>query len=128
MQVQCHTQEADRLWRLSAGLLRQVNPICTSSRQTQCHSSNIFIYLWILHFNQEAEAGIEVPNTTSDLGVSSLPTDSGKEEPQSPKEKAPVRFGWVTGVMVGVCIESTEYNLFYCLSYIIYIMYITGFY
>lgn len=73
----------------------------------------------MLHFYQEAEAGIEVPNTTTESGVSSLPTtDSGTEEPQGPKEKAPVRFGWVTGVMVSeVCVfEPTEHNLFYCIS------------
>lgn len=57
--------------------------------------------LFKLHFYQEAEAGIEVANSTTDSGVSDLPiTDSGNEESQGPKEKAPVRFGWVTGVMV----------------------------
>lgn len=50
-----------------------------------------------MYFSQEVEVG----NTTADSGVSSLPvTDSGSEESQAPQEKAPVRFGWVTGVMV----------------------------
>lgn len=53
------------------------------------------------HMFQEGEAGTEVPDTTTDSGVSSLPiSDSSNEESQGPNEKAPVRFGWVTGVMV----------------------------
>lgn len=48
------------------------------------------------------EAGTDVTTTTTDSGVSSLTvTDNGNEESQAPpNEKAPVRFGWVTGVMV----------------------------
>lgn len=49
-----------------------------------------------MYFSQEVEGS----NTTVD-SVGSLPvTDSGNEESQGPEEKAPVRFGWVTGVMV----------------------------
>ena len=53
-------------------------------------------------FPQEVEAGMEVENTTTDSDVSGLPvTDSVSEESQAaPNKKAPVRFGWVTGVMV----------------------------
>lgn len=40
-------------------------------------------------------------HTTTVAGVTTLSvTDSDKEESQTPQEKAPVRFGWVTGVMV----------------------------
>lgn len=54
-----------------------------------------------LCFPQEVEVGMEAANTTTDSGVSSLPaTDNENEESQGQKEKAPVRFGWVTGVMV----------------------------
>lgn len=39
--------------------------------------------------------------TTTDSGDCSLPvTDTVNEEPQAKDDKAPVRFGWVTGVMV----------------------------
>lgn len=62
-----------------------------------------------------------MPNTTTDSGVSSLPTtDSGNEESQSPKEKAPVRFGWVTGVMVSSEVKFVHFSLIYIESYIIY--------
>uniref|UniRef100_A0A7N6B544 Solute carrier family 12 member 10, tandem duplicate 1 n=1 Tax=Anabas testudineus TaxID=64144 RepID=A0A7N6B544_ANATE len=68
----------------------------------------------------EVKAGIEVPNTTTDSGVSSLPTtDSGNEESQSPKEKAPVRFGWVTGVMIRCMLNIWGVILFLRLSWII---------
>lgn len=44
---------------------------------------------------------VEMERTTTDSGGCSLPvTDSVNEEPQAKEEKAPVRFGWVIGVMV----------------------------
>lgn len=44
---------------------------------------------------------VEMEKTTTDSGDCSLPvTDTVNEEPQAKDEKAPVRFGWVTGVMV----------------------------
>ncbi|XP_039677435.1 solute carrier family 12 member 3-like [Perca fluviatilis] len=46
---------------------------------------------------QEKEAGVKIP--TTDSGGSSLP-DSGTEESKAPQEKAPVRFGWIIGVMM----------------------------
>lgn len=49
-----------------------------------------------MDFSQDVESDLEV---NTDSGVSSLP-DSGNEESQADQEKAPVRFGWVTGVMV----------------------------
>uniref|UniRef100_A0A7N6FFW6 Solute carrier family 12 member 10, tandem duplicate 1 n=1 Tax=Anabas testudineus TaxID=64144 RepID=A0A7N6FFW6_ANATE len=52
--------------------------------------------------------------------ISSLPTtDSGNEESQSPKEKAPVRFGWVTGVMIRCMLNIWGVILFLRLSWII---------
>lgn len=54
--------------------------------------------LWSFFFTQE-EGDLGVTGATSD-SVSSLVTDSGQEESQGPQEKTPVRFGWVTGVMV----------------------------
>lgn len=56
---------------------------------------------------QDSESDLEVVNTTADSGVSDLPVvDSTTEEPQAkPNTKGPVRFGWVTGVMVsGGCV------------------------
>ncbi|XP_070785891.1 solute carrier family 12 member 10, tandem duplicate 1 [Enoplosus armatus] len=62
---------------------------------------------------------VEVANTTTDSGVSSLPvTDSGNEESQAPQEKAPVRFGWVTGVMVRCMLNIWGVILFLRLSWI----------
>ncbi len=48
-------------------------------------------------FSQDAE----VADSTTDSGVSIPATDGGNEESQAPQQKAPVRFGWLTGVMVG---------------------------
>ncbi|TDG99641.1 hypothetical protein EPR50_G00195820 [Perca flavescens] len=42
---------------------------------------------------QDKEAGVEIP--TTDSGVS-----SGTEESKAPEVKAPVRFGWIIGVMM----------------------------
>ena len=50
-----------------------------------------------MYFSQEVQAGVEA--TTTDSGVGSLP-GNGNEESQTPQEKAPVRFGWMLGVMV----------------------------
>lgn len=55
-----------------------------------------------MYFSQD----VEVASTTTDSGVSAVPAaDGGNEESQAPKTKAPVRFGWVIGVMVS---ESTD--------------------
>uniref|UniRef100_A0A3B5BID7 Solute carrier family 12 member 3-like n=1 Tax=Stegastes partitus TaxID=144197 RepID=A0A3B5BID7_9TELE len=61
-----------------------------------------------------------LPNPTSDSGVSSLPaTDSENEESQDPvRGKAPVRFGWVTGVMVRCMLNIWGVILFLRLSWI----------
>ncbi|KAM7366435.1 hypothetical protein PAMP_015873 [Pampus punctatissimus] len=68
----------------------------------------------------EVEAGMEVANTTTDSGVSDLPvTDSENDESQAaPNEKAPVRFGWVTGVMVRCMLNIWGVILFLRLSWI----------
>ncbi|XP_029310758.1 solute carrier family 12 member 3-like isoform X2 [Cottoperca gobio] len=63
----------------------------------------------------KVEAGTEV--TTSDSGINSLP-DSGNEESQAPQEKSPVRFGWVTGVMVRCMLNIWGVILFLRLSWI----------
>ncbi|XP_028261586.1 solute carrier family 12 member 10, tandem duplicate 1 isoform X2 [Parambassis ranga] len=68
---------------------------------------------------EEVEVGMEAANTTTDSGVSSLPaTDNENEEPQGSKEKAPVRFGWVTGVMVRCMLNIWGVILFLRLSWI----------
>uniref|UniRef100_A0A3Q3KKP3 Uncharacterized protein n=1 Tax=Monopterus albus TaxID=43700 RepID=A0A3Q3KKP3_MONAL len=52
--------------------------------------------------------------------VSSLPvTDSGNGESKGPQEKAPVRFGWVTGVMIRCMLNIWGVILFLRLSWII---------
>ncbi|XP_008298466.1 solute carrier family 12 member 10, tandem duplicate 1 [Stegastes partitus] len=69
---------------------------------------------------EEVETGVEAANPTSDSGVSSLPaTDSENEESQDPvRGKAPVRFGWVTGVMVRCMLNIWGVILFLRLSWI----------
>uniref|UniRef100_A0A7N9AQU7 Solute carrier family 12 member 3 n=1 Tax=Mastacembelus armatus TaxID=205130 RepID=A0A7N9AQU7_9TELE len=63
---------------------------------------------------------MEVPHTTTDSEVSSLPViDSGNEESKSLQEKAPVRFGWVTGVMIRCMLNIWGVILFLRLSWII---------
>ncbi|XP_078020563.1 solute carrier family 12 member 10, tandem duplicate 1 [Epinephelus lanceolatus] len=64
---------------------------------------------------EEEEAGMQV--TTIDPGVSHLP-DSGYEQSQAPHGKAPVRFGWVTGVMVRCMLNIWGVILFLRLSWI----------
>ncbi|XP_022625645.1 solute carrier family 12 member 3-like [Seriola dumerili] len=66
----------------------------------------------------EVEAGMEVTNTTTN-SVSSLVTDSGHEESQGPQEKAPVRFGWVTGVLMRCMLNIWGVILFLRLTWII---------
>ncbi|XP_044040838.1 solute carrier family 12 member 3-like [Siniperca chuatsi] len=62
---------------------------------------------------------IDVANTTTDPRVSSLSvSDSGNEESQAPQEKAPVRFGWVIGVMVRCMLNIWGVILFLRLSWI----------
>eukprot|EP00064_Thunnus_orientalis_P016504 superscaffoldBa00003288_g16570 len=70
---------------------------------------------------EEVEAGMEVTNSTTDSGVSTLPvTDSGDEESQAPpNEKGPVRFGWVTGVMVRCMLNIWGVILFLRFSWIV---------
>uniref|UniRef100_A0A4W6EH79 Solute carrier family 12 member 10, tandem duplicate 1 n=1 Tax=Lates calcarifer TaxID=8187 RepID=A0A4W6EH79_LATCA len=78
----------------------------------------MFYSLFKLYFSQEMETRMEVVNTTTESGVNSLPaTDGGNEESQASEEKAPVRFGWVTGVMVScMYIYCKAYSyLFFCL-------------
>uniref|UniRef100_A0A3Q3LZH2 Solute carrier family 12 member 3 n=1 Tax=Mastacembelus armatus TaxID=205130 RepID=A0A3Q3LZH2_9TELE len=66
------------------------------------------------------EALRKVPHTTTDSEVSSLPViDSGNEESKSLQEKAPVRFGWVTGVMIRCMLNIWGVILFLRLSWII---------
>uniref|UniRef100_A0A667WQJ1 Solute carrier family 12 member 10, tandem duplicate 1 n=1 Tax=Myripristis murdjan TaxID=586833 RepID=A0A667WQJ1_9TELE len=64
----------------------------------------------------DAESG----NHTDDSGVSGVEvTDSGHDESQSPKEeKGPVRFGWVTGVMMRCMLNIWGVILFLRLSWI----------
>ncbi|XP_047437088.1 solute carrier family 12 member 10, tandem duplicate 1 [Mugil cephalus] len=67
----------------------------------------------------EVEVGMEAANSTTDSGVSSLPvTDSGNEDPQDPTAKAPVRFGWIIGVMVRCMLNIWGVILFLRLSWI----------
>ncbi|XP_055359624.1 solute carrier family 12 member 3-like [Betta splendens] len=69
---------------------------------------------------EEAEPGIEVPDSTTDSRLSVLSTtDSGNEEPPAAKAKAPVRFGWVTGVMIRCMLNIWGVILFLRLSWII---------
>lgn len=69
--------------------------------------------LFKLYFSQEVEAGSEVANTTMDSVSSLIINDSEYEESQGRQEKAPVRFGWVSGVMVSegracVCLSALQ--------------------
>uniref|UniRef100_A0A7N8YBA1 Solute carrier family 12 member 10, tandem duplicate 1 n=1 Tax=Mastacembelus armatus TaxID=205130 RepID=A0A7N8YBA1_9TELE len=74
--------------------------------------------LELQHF-QEAEAGMEVPDTTTDSGDSTVPiTDSGNEDSKSPKKKAPVRLGWVVGVKIRCMLNIWGVILFLRLSWI----------
>ncbi|XP_030286330.1 solute carrier family 12 member 10, tandem duplicate 1 [Sparus aurata] len=62
---------------------------------------------------------VEMERTTTDSGGCSLPvTDSVNEEPQAKEEKAPVRFGWVIGVMVRCMLNIWGVILFLRLSLI----------
>ncbi|XP_014835725.1 PREDICTED: solute carrier family 12 member 3-like [Poecilia mexicana] len=55
--------------------------------------------------------------STSDSG--SLPApDMGNEESEDPQEKAPVRFGWIVGVMVRCMLNIWGVILFLRLSWI----------
>ncbi|XP_026150939.1 solute carrier family 12 member 3-like isoform X2 [Mastacembelus armatus] len=68
---------------------------------------------------KEAEAGMEVPDTTTDSGDSTVPiTDSGNEDSKSPKKKAPVRLGWVVGVKIRCMLNIWGVILFLRLSWI----------
>uniref|UniRef100_A0A4W6EEZ6 Solute carrier family 12 member 10, tandem duplicate 1 n=1 Tax=Lates calcarifer TaxID=8187 RepID=A0A4W6EEZ6_LATCA len=79
----------------------------------------MFYSLFKLYFSQEMETRMEVVNTTTESGVNSLPaTDGGNEESQASEEKAPVRFGWVTGVMVRCMLNIWGVILFLRLSWI----------
>ncbi|XP_075948583.1 solute carrier family 12 member 10, tandem duplicate 1 isoform X1 [Anarhichas minor] len=70
--------------------------------------------LEVLRRSFESEADIEVPNI--DSGVGSAP-DGGNEESPA-KGKGPVRFGWVTGVMVRCMLNIWGVILFLRLSWI----------
>lgn len=68
------------------------------------------ICLCVKRIFQECQE-VEGPNTSTDSGVSTLPvTDGGTEESQPPQEGAPVRFGWVTGVMVSEHSDSRTWT------------------
>ncbi|XP_034005971.1 solute carrier family 12 member 10, tandem duplicate 1 [Trematomus bernacchii] len=64
---------------------------------------------------EEVQAGVEA--TTTDSGVGSLP-GNGNEESQTPQEKAPVRFGWMLGVMIRCMLNIWGVILFLRLSWI----------
>ncbi|KAK9524920.1 hypothetical protein VZT92_017278 [Zoarces viviparus] len=80
-----------------------------SNRQSRSRPS-----LEVLRSSFGSELDIEVPNT--DSGVRSAP-DGGKEESPA-KGKGPVRFGWVTGVMVRCMLNIWGVILFLRLSWI----------
>uniref|UniRef100_A0AAQ5XL88 Solute carrier family 12 member 10, tandem duplicate 1 n=1 Tax=Amphiprion ocellaris TaxID=80972 RepID=A0AAQ5XL88_AMPOC len=63
---------------------------------------------------EEVEAGVDSTNPTSDSGVS----NSENEESPDPPGKGPVRFGWVTGVMVRCMLNIWGVILFLRLSWI----------
>ncbi|XP_039996550.1 solute carrier family 12 member 10, tandem duplicate 1 isoform X2 [Xiphias gladius] len=67
----------------------------------------------------EVEAGSEVANTTMDSVSSLIINDSEYEESQARQEKAPVRFGWVSGVMMRCMLNIWGVILFLRLSFII---------
>ncbi|XP_027143336.1 solute carrier family 12 member 10, tandem duplicate 1 [Larimichthys crocea] len=68
---------------------------------------------------RKAYEDVEVASTTTDSGVSAMPAaDGGNEESQAPKTKAPVRFGWVIGVMVRCMLNIWGVILFLRLSWI----------
>uniref|UniRef100_A0A665WRZ2 Solute carrier family 12 member 3-like n=1 Tax=Echeneis naucrates TaxID=173247 RepID=A0A665WRZ2_ECHNA len=64
------------------------------------------------------EPGLEGTQTTTG-SVSSLVTEEGHEEEPSPQQKAPVRFGWVTGVMIRCMLNIWGVILFLRLSWIV---------
>ncbi|XP_034086339.1 LOW QUALITY PROTEIN: solute carrier family 12 member 3-like [Gymnodraco acuticeps] len=64
---------------------------------------------------EEVQAGVEA--TTTDSEVGSLP-GNGNEESQTPQEKAPVRFGWMLGVMIRCMLNIWGVILFLRLSWI----------
>uniref|UniRef100_A0A665WTL4 Solute carrier family 12 member 3-like n=1 Tax=Echeneis naucrates TaxID=173247 RepID=A0A665WTL4_ECHNA len=66
----------------------------------------------------EVEPGLEGTQTTTG-SVSSLVTEEGHEEEPSPQQKAPVRFGWVTGVMIRCMLNIWGVILFLRLSWIV---------
>ncbi|XP_033961977.1 solute carrier family 12 member 3-like [Pseudochaenichthys georgianus] len=63
----------------------------------------------------EVQAGVEA--TTTDSEVGSLP-GNGNEESQTPQENAPVRFGWMLGVMIRCMLNIWGVILFLRLSWI----------
>uniref|UniRef100_A0A3Q1BH08 Solute carrier family 12 member 10, tandem duplicate 1 n=1 Tax=Amphiprion ocellaris TaxID=80972 RepID=A0A3Q1BH08_AMPOC len=70
--------------------------------------------IFFLYVSQEVEAGVDSTNPTSDSGVS----NSENEESPDPPGKGPVRFGWVTGVMVRCMLNIWGVILFLRLSWI----------
>ncbi|KAK5893348.1 hypothetical protein CgunFtcFv8_006227 [Champsocephalus gunnari] len=64
---------------------------------------------------EEVQAGVEA--TTTDSEVGSLP-GNGNEESQTPQENAPVRFGWMLGVMIRCMLNIWGVILFLRLSWI----------
>uniref|UniRef100_A0A3Q1BSS2 Solute carrier family 12 member 10, tandem duplicate 1 n=1 Tax=Amphiprion ocellaris TaxID=80972 RepID=A0A3Q1BSS2_AMPOC len=68
----------------------------------------------VYFLEKEVEAGVDSTNPTSDSGVS----NSENEESPDPPGKGPVRFGWVTGVMVRCMLNIWGVILFLRLSWI----------
>ncbi|XP_030018778.1 solute carrier family 12 member 10, tandem duplicate 1 isoform X2 [Sphaeramia orbicularis] len=67
--------------------------------------------------SEDAEMGMEETNATSESGANSPPVTDGNQESQGPvTQKAPVRFGWVVGVMVRCMLNIWGVILFLRLS------------
>ncbi|XP_029944241.1 solute carrier family 12 member 3-like [Salarias fasciatus] len=64
--------------------------------------------------SEEVEVGTDAANNVDGLSVA----DGATEESPGPREKAPVRFGWVTGVMIRCMLNIWGVILFLRLSWI----------
>uniref|UniRef100_A0A665WQJ7 Solute carrier family 12 member 3-like n=1 Tax=Echeneis naucrates TaxID=173247 RepID=A0A665WQJ7_ECHNA len=74
------------------------------------------------HQRSRGRPSLEALRKTFDTttgSVSSLVTEEGHEEEPSPQQKAPVRFGWVTGVMIRCMLNIWGVILFLRLSWIV---------
>uniref|UniRef100_A0A671UHN1 Solute carrier family 12 member 10, tandem duplicate 1 n=1 Tax=Sparus aurata TaxID=8175 RepID=A0A671UHN1_SPAAU len=70
------------------------------------------------HHRMKSRPSLEALRRASDVSCSLPVTDSVNEEPQAKEEKAPVRFGWVIGVMVRCMLNIWGVILFLRLSLI----------